>query len=584
MNNLMSFKDHINSICKKEKISEGRAFIQWILNSYYDIMDSDVNDYITDNGEDKRIDAYITYEKNRLILIQAKYSNDCRKEISEKDIVLFYSCLNTLKNPSQLSSKSQIIDVAESFKDVWESEGVVELHYFIAGTFNDSSKKERITFNNIQDYNNRIQLYYHDIDDIISTYEASISEGNPLADETVEFPIIENQYFKNNLGIYPSYIFSIKADILAKIYEIYKNKLFDRNIRYYKGAKSGTINAQIIDTIGEQKDRKNFWYYNNGITIVCSLIRENFVNDKNSLSVTGPQIINGCQTTVSIFEAYEKFYENKEIPKDVYLLIRIIQANLKDTDDITLYTNSQNPVSAYQLRSNDGIQKKIKDDLKKLDPPYFYERKEGEKNLYRKVIKKDYNNKVIEMVRTAQVIYSSLFDPIYARRYRENLFAEHYDQIFKKDITFYEILLPNHIFDKVNNNIQKYKEQEYYLVKTEEITDEKRKEILSKEFLLYSNLIYMYFIWTIIKKKYGYYDSNIARKLLNNQLNDRTQKMIDYITTILIYNNELQKSNPQRFLKSKPNIDKVKDEILKEIDKDKAKGKNPLKDFLPSID
>lgn len=597
-NDIELLRTTIQAISKAEKIDEEKAFIYWIFKYYYDLEEPDYYEYITDGGNDKRIDAFIPYEQERLVLIQGKYFQNLNKQISEADVALFYSCIVTLKNPSQLSPKSPLLNVAEVFDDIMASEGEIELHYFTTGTFNESAIRERITFNNLPDYEGKVQLYFHDLNDLLNTLQASLADTNPLTGEIVDFPIVSNQYFLNDSGIFPSYICSIRANFLVDLYKKYSNRLFDRNIRYYKGTKSGSINAKIVETIGDKKERKHFWYYNNGVTIVCNKLNppEKSKDGQMVIKIDGPQIINGCQTTVSLFDAYEKYYQTHQteffdndkklphIPNDVNLLVRFIQASPKNTDLITLYTNSQNPVSAYQLRSNDDIQQNIKKQLSTFVSPYFYEIKEGERRLQKDSIKTLYNNRVIEMVQTAQAIYAAKFDPAYARRFKKNLFSDHYTKIFRKDITSYEILLPNLILNQINSLIKDFKTEEFAQIKISTTEQNRIEDIKSREFLLYSNLIYLYFIWALINKKYGRYDRIIAEKLLNNRLKDRIKIMFDYITTVLKYNNELKNTNPQRYLKNLKNIDLLKDELLKEVEKDAAKGKNPLNDFLPNID
>lgn len=60
---------------------------------------------------------------------------------------------------------------------------------------------------------------------------------------------------------------------VVDIYEIYKQaieknyELFEENIREYLGTQG--INNGIIKTLKDSVDRANFFYYNNGITIIC---------------------------------------------------------------------------------------------------------------------------------------------------------------------------------------------------------------------------------------------------------------------------------------------------------------------------
>lgn len=83
------------------------------------------------------------------------------------------------------------------------------------------------------------------------------------------------------------------------------------------------------------------------------------------LEVRGFQVINGCQTTVCMSDANQRA-NWESIPEAVQIVVRFIKSPVKEIDLITLYTNSQNPVSEIQLKSNDPLQKRLKEELTKF--------------------------------------------------------------------------------------------------------------------------------------------------------------------------------------------------------------------------
>lgn len=57
-----------------------------------------------------------------------------------------------------------------------------------------------------------------------------------------------------------------------------------------------------------RKVRKNFFYYNNGITVICDrmtkiVTQPSDYNMNAAFTIDNPQIVNGCQTVNSIYEA-----------------------------------------------------------------------------------------------------------------------------------------------------------------------------------------------------------------------------------------------------------------------------------------
>lgn len=500
---------------------------------------------------------------------------------------MFKGCIDWLKNPDQVKKLNldRLYDAALTFSERWVEGVDVQLHFFAFGKFSSDAEHERIVFNN-SDLRDRVQMYFHNVNDILTLYRAKSQIENPLANEKVELELIPNEYFEKK-GKMRSIVATIKGKDLLKIYAKYGDNLFERNIRLYRGSRNGSINAKIIDTVIDDKERKNFWYYNNGISFVC---RDFSVKNKVSppfLSVQGFQVINGCQTTVCLSEAKQRVQNWEDIPEEVQVVVRFIKAPVKEVDLITLYTNSQNPVSEIQLKSNDPIQKRLKEDLAKFSTPYFYSIKEGDYQKLSAAEKRSFRGGIIEMSEVAQAIYSFTNDPAFARRWKNKLFSEKYYDIFRKDISPEEIILPWRILKVINEKIAKYRREEFNKFKKEptSFTEEEKTDVLKREFLIYSNLIILYFIGRLIQKRYKQYSPVIAKKLLNKKIEERIKRIFDYIVGVLKFSDKLtQETNLPRFLKNFDNISILYNEIQKAVEMEHARTKrDPLKDMLPEI-
>ena len=156
--------------------------------------------------------------------------------------------------------------------------------------------------------------------------------------------------------------------VMAKVTEVRKiwcqagdnYPLFEENIREYLG--TGGINRGIIDTLKDKKERYNFFYYNNGITIICDDARAT----STKVYIKNPQIVNGCQTVNSIVEAL-KAVENVEEYTDVYVMVKILvddKRNNKFYKDVVKYTNSQNAINYKVFGAARDPFFKIQDNLK----------------------------------------------------------------------------------------------------------------------------------------------------------------------------------------------------------------------------
>jgi AIPR protein len=99
-----------------------------------------------------------------------------------------------------------------------------------------------------------------------------------------------------------SWLFSMRGDDVGRMYREAGIRLFSRNIRGYLG--SNDINHNIEVTLRKEPGR--FWYFNNGLTIVCESARKIEEGAAHYLHVTEPQVINGQQTTYSLRRIPEK--------------------------------------------------------------------------------------------------------------------------------------------------------------------------------------------------------------------------------------------------------------------------------------
>lgn len=111
------------------------------------------------------------------------------------------------------------------------------------------------------------------------------------------------------------------------------------------------------------KDKpKNFFVYNNGLTILNHRIENKKLNDNTSnVRIHGISIVNGAQTTGTIGTSTEA------PPEGAYALARFISTSNEDlVSDVVRYNNSQNAVTASDFRSTDPIQRRLVLEMKSI--------------------------------------------------------------------------------------------------------------------------------------------------------------------------------------------------------------------------
>lgn len=140
--------------------------------------------------------------------------------------------------------------------------------------------------------------------------------------------------------------------------------LFDSNVRDYLGL--NPVNSDILRSLKESEG-PNFWWMNNGITIIGS--HAHIVG--NTIPIQNVQIVNGLQTSESIFN----FFRDGGLDAGQRsVLIKILITNDANTSKAIIYaTNNQTNVNVSALRATDKIQQDIEDALKKHE--IYYDRR-----------------------------------------------------------------------------------------------------------------------------------------------------------------------------------------------------------------
>lgn len=114
---------------------------------------------------------------------------------------------------------------------------------------------------------------------------------------------------------------------------IIRKTLFNDNVRDFQG--DNAVNTEIYNTISASPER--FVLFNNGITIVCS----SFTQKNRELEIEDPQIVNGCQTSYILFNAFK----NNCSLDNITIIVKVISTNNGDlSNDIVRGTNRQNIV------------------------------------------------------------------------------------------------------------------------------------------------------------------------------------------------------------------------------------------------
>lgn len=152
-----------------------------------------------------------------------------------------------------------------------------------------------------------------------------------------------------------------------------RRHIFDWNVRDYQGEVE--VNLEIRESLVSDTS-PDFWWLNNGVTIVCSktsIVGKTYVLDD-------VQIVNGLQTSHTIYRTLRP--AAPEHPAfDYSVLVRILVTDDPKTRDLVIRaTNRQTSVPAASLRATDDVQRNIEAFF--LSKGWFYDRR---KNYYRNI-------------------------------------------------------------------------------------------------------------------------------------------------------------------------------------------------------
>ena len=207
-----------------------------------------------------------------------------------------------------------------------------------------------------------------------------------------------------------------------------RNILYGMNLRESLAGKNKAF-AGMENTITKFPD--NFWYYNNGITIIAESI-EDLENGK--IKLKNFSIVNGAQTTSTLGILLDKAENLRnesllENIKKAYVIARIlVVTDEKIQKDIAIFNNTQNPITSRDMVSNNDEQTMLFNKLNNSDYPEIYmEIRRG--NEIPDQLKKKFKHRFTTNEELAQLAFAGFYlQPFTAKDKKSTLFSKDYSQ------------------------------------------------------------------------------------------------------------------------------------------------------------
>ena len=351
--------------------------IRYLLFSY-DLTDEEIIEDIENDNNDQGIDFfYVTQdERPRIYVVQVKHHQEFPLGKQKEAVTKMRDEIDFLLSRQKSTGFSerrkdrfwQIREVKErdpQFHFVLlltgEAEAKLKKDEFADGLFDDEKNVLRVI-----DRNGLLQLVQS------ADKPRSVSTTMKL-DKKSFVPISERGEYRWCYGLV-----SIKDYVEAT--KGLGDDLFALNPRLFLSANAGP-NKAMMATLEDAVERKRFHFYNNGITAVCKrMTSESSSKDFANVLLEGLRVVNGCQTTETLWKWAP---HNLESATKTKVMIRIIESDGDEelNQKISQTTNSQSAILASDLVANDTNQKSLKEALQKSPTnPYFYENRRGEWN------------------------------------------------------------------------------------------------------------------------------------------------------------------------------------------------------------
>lgn len=415
------------------------AFEWLMLENILGLNGDDIEDAITDGSHDGGIDAVYINERT-VHFFTFEYTDkfeNANKNFPGKEIDQYLITLQGILDHTLNKGEVNPL-VWEKANEIWDllSNGTLAFRFYICANKLKPIEQVKQKFENRLHPYRFVEFFYFDHDDIA---DRIIEQRYKKVDGKLKF--VDRQYFDRSDGSIKGIVATVAASDLVAIVQDptdptkINDDVLEMNVRRYKP--KHRINIKMLES-ALSDDNYKFWYLNNGITIVCEEC--NYVPNTRSPSVDlkNFQIVNGGQTTHTLFEANQR---DSDKVSNILVLVRICVATKNNSiaEKISETTNSQIPVTTRDLHSNDRIQERLEEEFFSMG--YYYERKQNKHD--DKPADKRLNNELL-----AQLYLSYYLDkPAEAKNQKSLVFGDMYEDIFdENEISAEKLLLPYRIY------------------------------------------------------------------------------------------------------------------------------------------
>lgn len=350
---------------KTHQPDPGMAFPHWYFERIEQFDINKADEIILDGFDDEKIDAVdISEDESTVRFFQFKNPQTLNKGIDDAAVDGMLNTIDLFIN--QRHRKKSHHSIYDEIRAAIRTS--YTLVFVSSGNGLSANQQKRITAK-LELWNgpNRsaFKLESQCLSDLFSK---SYSRGIPTVNSKINWRL-DTPPYQTKINEHKSLVCHVSAERLVEAYSNYGEKLFQQNIRNSEG--STPSNQDILRT-ATSADSGNFYFYNNGVSIIC----DDWDYDQPSwtLVMTRPQIVNGGQTVRQLHAAHVE----GTLKSDVVVLLRVISIgdNKEFAGNVAVCLNNQSIVRASFLKSNHPFFIQMHHSLLSLG--WYFERKPGD--------------------------------------------------------------------------------------------------------------------------------------------------------------------------------------------------------------
>lgn len=345
-----------------------QAFVDWYIDAEFGRVDWKFTDDVNDGGIDAVV--WLPDDHPSVMILQSKFSENVGRAMLSssayrefhKVVEAFYwkeDAFDTFLADVRADVRPIYRKALRKFEEV--SDWRTERKAFRLITTHKRRPGERIDRISTDRLNHA--------EDILRLYDQYRRGATPRA-RPLELHIEDKLQYRDPRRNVTSYLFNAPlADFRCYLEQSDVARLVARNIRYNLGGKIGRTIRKTYE-----KTPLDFWYFHNGITIICDALSEN----NGVATLLNPSVINGAQTLYAVSDSSKR---KSPALVTTRVIVRGPDDDQPPEDDVWLQNvirgvNTQNKVKAADFWSNEPEQFELQHRFREVS--VFYERKRGE--------------------------------------------------------------------------------------------------------------------------------------------------------------------------------------------------------------